>query len=116
MKGGEIIIAGNCGYMAGFMAQKGTLIVCGNAGEAFCDSMYECVGFVGGSIAELGNDATIEKPSSTDVAFLESTISCHLGSERPDIISRLRNFKKVVAGRRLWNFDKREWETWRQAI
>ena len=25
-------------------------------------------------------------------------------------------FKKVVAGRKLWNFDKREWKTWQEAL
>ena len=34
----------------------------------------------------------------------------------PDLLSRLPRFKKVVAGRRLWNFDKREWATWREAL
>ena len=34
MKGGTLLIGGDCGYMAGFMMQKGTLIVCGNAGDA----------------------------------------------------------------------------------
>ena len=116
MKGGVILIAGNCGYMAGFMAQKGTLIVCGDAGAAFCDSMYECVGFVGGNITDLGNDAVIEEPTAADRAFLEATLSRHLGNDRPDLLSRLPRFKKVVAGRRLWNFDKREWATWREAL
>ena len=27
-----------------------------------------------------------------------------------------REFKKVVAGRKLWNFDKREWKTWQEAL
>ena len=116
MKGGVVLIAGNCGYMAGFMAQKGTLIVCGDAGEAFCDSMYECVGYVGGSIAELGNDAVIEEPTAEDRDFLESTLARHFGDDRPDLTSLLPKFKKVVAGRRLWNFDKREWATWREAL
>ena len=62
MKGGVIIVAGNCGYMAGFMAQKGTLIVCGDAGEAFADSMYATVCYVGGKIASLGTDAVVERP------------------------------------------------------
>ena len=29
MKGGLVLIGGNCGYMAAFMGQKGALIVCG---------------------------------------------------------------------------------------
>ena len=113
MKGGLVVIGGNCGYMAGFMAQKGTLIVCGDAGEAFADSMYETVCFVGGRVADLGNDAVIEEPDEADLRLLSETL------ER----ARLRkpppaphNFKKVLAGRTLWNFDKREWTTWREAL
>ena len=112
MKGGLILVAGNCGYMAGFMAQKGTLIVCGDAGEAFADSMYEAVCFVGGNIAELGNDAVIEEPTAEDKAFLESTLSRYL----PQKIAGVRNFKKVVSGRKLWNFDKEERAVWREAL
>src|SRR5439155_16851681 len=101
MKGGEVIVAGNCGYMAGFMAQKGTLIVCGDAGEAFADSMYTTVCFVGGLVADLGNDAVVEEPDEADLRLLSETL------ER----ARLRkpppaphNFKNVLAGRTLWNF------------
>ncbi len=111
MKGGIVLISGNCGYMAGFMAQKGTLIICGDAGEAFADSMYEAVCFVGGNIAELGNDAVVEKPTAEDMAFLESTLSAYLPTKPAN-----QDFKKVVSGRKLWNFDKREWETWQEAL
>ena len=116
MKGGLILIAGNCGYMAGFMAQKGTLIVCGDAGAAFGDSMYDCVSFVGGDIADLGNDAVIEAPTAEDVSFLEATFSRYLGERSSDIQSRIPKFKKVVSGRKLWNFDKHDWVTWREAL
>src|SRR5437667_12842201 len=75
MKGGMVLVAGNCGYMAGFMGQKGTIIVCGDAGEAFADSMYETVCFVGGRISELGTDAVIERPSPSDAEFLGATLS-----------------------------------------
>ena len=33
IKGGLTLVAGNCGYMAGFMGQKGTIIVCGDTGD-----------------------------------------------------------------------------------
>src|SRR5579872_2632268 len=72
MKGGTVMVAGNCGYMAGFMAQKGTLIVCGDTGEAFADSMYETVCYVGGKIANLGTDAVTEKPSPDDAKALDA--------------------------------------------
>src|ERR671924_762374 len=81
MKGGTLLIAGNCGYMAGFMAQKGTMIICGDTGEAFADSMYETVCFVGGRIAGLGTDAVIENPSSDDAEFLDSKLAQWIPSE-----------------------------------
>ena len=116
MKGGLIIVGGNCGYMAGFMAQRGTIIVCGDTGEAFADSMYETVCFVGGNIAELGNDAVIEEPTAEDLTFLESTLSQHLPSKVGNSQSAIRNFKKVVSGRKLWTFDKDERAVWREAL
>jgi glutamate synthase domain-containing protein 3 len=116
MKGGLLLIAGNCGYMTGFMAQQGTLIVCGDAGEAFADSMYETICFVGGHIADLGNDAIITEPTIEDIAFLESTFAHYLDEKTRNSKLETRNFKKVIAGRKLWNFDKREWATWREAL
>ena len=112
MKGGTVLVAGNCGYMAGFMGQKGTLIVCGDAGEAFADSLYETVCFVGGRIADLGTDAVVEVPTPEEAALLEATLARYLGNTKiPG-----RDFKKVVAGRKLWNFDKREWKIWQEAL
>jgi glutamate synthase domain-containing protein 3 len=115
MKGGTVLVAGNCGYMAGFMGQKGTIVVCGDAGQALADSMYETVCFVKGRIAELGTDAVIEEPTPEDAEFLESLLAQHL----PEEVRRhmpARNFQKVIAGRKLWNFDKREWKLWQEAL
>jgi len=112
MKGGSVLVAGNCGYMAGFMGQKGKLVVCGDAGDAFADSLYETVCFVGGGIKGLGTDATVEEPSDDDAAWLDSMLSQYL----PCSTRRGRDFKKVVAGRKLWSFDKREWGVWQEAL
>ena len=116
MKGGTVLVAGSCGYMAGFMGQKGTIIVCGNAGEAFADSMYETVCFVGGQISELGTDAVVEQPTAEDAEFLDSTLAQHRAPEVRQSRPAGRNFKKVVSGRKLWNFDKQEWKTWQEAL
>ncbi len=116
MKGGLVLVAGDCGYMAGFMGQKGTLIVCGDAGEAFADSMYETVCFVGGRIANLGNDAVVEQPAPEEAAFLDATLAQYLPPEVRSRKPQGREFKKVVAGRKLWNFDQREWEIWQEAL
>lgn len=112
MKGGLLVIGGSCGYMTGFMAQKGKIIVCGDAGQAFADSMYETVCFVGGQVNDLGNDAVIEALTDEDVLFLKSTLSRHL----PDRAASVEHFKKVVAGRKLWNFSKHERDVWREAL
>jgi glutamate synthase domain-containing protein 3 len=116
MKGGEVIVAGNCGYMAGFMAQKGTLIVCGDAGEAFADSMYATVCYVGGKIASLGTDAVLSPMDPGDSERLDATLSAYLPAELRRTKPAAADFKKVVAGRKLWNFDNREWRIWREAL
>jgi len=112
MKGGIVLVAGNCGYMAGFMGQKGRLVVCGDAGDAFGDSMYETACFVGGEIAGLGTDTVVEQPSADEMTWLDFVLSQHLPANK----RRGADFKKVVTGRKLWNFDKREWKVWQEAL
>jgi glutamate synthase domain-containing protein 3 len=109
MKGGLLLIGGDAGYMTGFMAQKGTIVICGDAGEALADSMYDGIVFVGGEIASLGNDAVIEEPTHDDEVMLADAFARH-GFARPE---RLR---KIVAGRKLWNFEHAELDTWRHAL
>ena len=109
MKGGTLIIGGSCGYMTGFMMQKGTIILCGDAGEALGDSMYEGRIFVGGKVDDLGNDAVIQEPTGQDLAEVASAL-------KPFDISVPPSLKKVVAGRRLWSFDKKEWDVWKTAL
>lgn len=116
IKGGTVLVGGNCGYMAGFMGQKGVIIVCGDTGEAFADSMYETVCFVGGRIAELGTDAVTEQPSEQDAEFIDAMLAQHLALEIRKQKPSGRDFKKVIAGRKLWNFDKREWKVWQEAL
>jgi glutamate synthase domain-containing protein 3 len=109
MKGGTLLIGGGCGYMAGFMMQKGRIIVCGDAGDALADSMYEGVVFVGGKIASLGNDAVVEESSAEDRAALKELLTAY---EVPAPAA----FKKVLSGRKLWNFDKKDLEVWKAAL
>lgn len=109
MKGGTLLIGGSCGYMAGFMMQKGRIVICGDAGEALADSMYEGVVFVGGKIAALGNDAIVEDPGVEERAALAELLETYQ-------LSGPAAFKKIVSGRKLWNFDKKEMEVWRAAL
>jgi glutamate synthase domain-containing protein 3 len=109
MKGGTLIIAGDVGYMSGFMMQKGTMIVLGDAGEALGDSLYEGRIFVAGRIAVPGNDAVEEEVTAEDRAFLQHALAAH-GLEDG------RQFTKIVSGKQLYNFDKKEFARWREAL
>jgi len=92
------------------------MIICGDTGQAFADSMYETTCFVGGEISELGNDAVIETPNSTDRNFLEVTLAEYLPEHLRKSPEEIKRFKKVVSGRKLWTFDKNEREVWREAL
>jgi glutamate synthase domain-containing protein 3 len=109
MKGGTLLIGGSCGYMAGFMMQKGRLIVCGNAGEALADSMYEGEVFVGGRIASLGNDTLVREPSPEDRTAIQELL-------RTFDVPCPAAFQKVISGRKLWNFDRKEMDLWKVAL
>src|SRR6201993_3601113 len=109
MKGGTLLVGGGCGYMAGFMMQKGRIVICGDAGDALADSMYEGVVFVGGRIAALGNDAVIEEPTAEDRAALQELLATYR-------LPGPAAFRKVVSGRKLWNFDRKELEIWKAAL
>jgi glutamate synthase domain-containing protein 3 len=109
MKGGTLLIAGSVGYMAGFMMQKGTMVICGDAGDALADSMYAGTVFVGGRITALGNDAVIEQPTPDDDRWLAEQLGRY--AMQPPA-----RFRKIVSGRKLWNFDKSELEIWKVAL
>jgi len=109
MKGGTLLIGGSCGYMAGFMMQKGRIIICGDAGEALADSMYEGVVYVGGQIAELGNDAVIEEPTVEEHAALNDLVASYK-------LYAPAAFRKIVSGRKLWNFDRKDLDLWKVAL
>ena len=109
MKGGLLIVEGSCGYMAGFLMQKGVIIICGNSADALADSMYEGTVYLGGEAASLGNDTQISEPDEEDWRFLKGTLPQYgISPDRP--------FRKIVAGRRLWNFEKREFEVWKEVL
>ena len=109
MKGGLLVIGGDTGYMTGFMMQRGRIVVCGDAGPALADSMYEGIVFVGGDIAELGNDAVVSEATPEEHAEIRAALVRH-GVKGPDA------FRRVVSGRKLWNYDKKELDAWKAAF
>ncbi|MFJ2743384.1 glutamate synthase [Streptomyces sp. NPDC087440] len=60
MKGVDIVVGGSVGHMSAFMGQAGRLLVCGDAGDALGDSLYEARIYVRGRVKSLGADC-VEK-------------------------------------------------------
>jgi len=110
MKGGILVVGGDVGYNSGFMMQRGTMIVCGDAAEGLGDSMYEGSIFVGGRIAALGADAVEAEVTDEDRAFLARAL------EQAGLDGSVSSFRKIVSGRKLWNFSTKEPELWRTAL
>jgi len=104
MKGGTIIVGGETGALTGFMMQRGRMVICGNAGKNLGDSMYDGTIYVGGEIKSLGVDA-VEKPlEDLDRAWLTRKLKQY--GLLPD--KGVDHFRKIVAGKQLWNYDNLE--------
>jgi glutamate synthase domain-containing protein 1/glutamate synthase domain-containing protein 3 len=110
MKGGILIVAGSVGPMAGFMMQKGVLIVCGDAGAGLADSMYAGTVFLGGRHDELGADAVFADTTPADFELIGAAL------EQWNVKAPSSGFRKLVAGRKLWNFERSNRELWQTAL
>jgi glutamate synthase domain-containing protein 3 len=109
MKGGALVVGGNVGPMAAFMMQKGSLIVCGDAGDGVADSMYAGTVYVGGKTGELGADAVDEDFTAADRELVFGLL------EQWKVPAPAR-FRKLVAGRKLWNFQQADLHLWKTAL
>ncbi len=110
MKGGRLIVGGDVGYNSGFMMQRGTMIVLGDAAEGLGDSMYEGSIFVAGKIEALGSDAVEAEVTEEDEGILSEALA-EVGLDAAGC-----TFRKIVSGRKLWNFSTKEPELWRTAL
>ena len=104
MKGGTIIVGGDAGAFTGFMMQRGRIIVLGDAGINLGDSMYDGTIFIGGKIKSFGSDAVKSKLTSDDVSWIKRKLKvAEIGSDFD-----FSKMTKVVAGKKLWNYDALE--------
>lgn len=104
MKGGTILVGGDTGALSGFMMQRGRMVVCGNAGKNLGDSMYDGTIYVGGEIRSLGVDAVEAEMTGLDRAWLTRKLERY--GLLPD--KGVDHFRKIVAGKMLWNYDNLE--------
>jgi methylamine---glutamate N-methyltransferase subunit B len=99
MKGIDIVVGGSVGHMSAFMAQRGNLIVCGDAGDALGDSIYEARLYVKGRVASLGADCIEKEMRAEHLADLERLLKAAKRKEKPS------DFRRYGSARKLYNFS-----------
>jgi methylamine---glutamate N-methyltransferase subunit B len=104
MKGGTIIVGGDTGAFSGFMMQRGRMVICGNAGKNLGDSMYDGTIYIGGEPASLGVDAVWAEMTALERAWLTRKLKMY------ELLPNggVDGFRKIVAGKQLWNYDNLE--------
>jgi glutamate synthase domain-containing protein 3 len=98
MKGIDIVIGGSVGHMSAFMAQTGCLVVCGDAGEALGDSIYEARLYVAGSVASLGADCVEKELRDEHVEQVRGLL------DAAGIEADPAAFRRYGSARQLYNF------------
>lgn len=99
MKGVNIVVQGNIGHMSAFMGQSGTLVVCGDAGDALGDSCYEARFFVRGTVKSLGADCEKKQMRPEHLAHLAQLL------EEAGIDADPADFTRYGSARKLYHFD-----------
>ena len=103
-KGGSIIVGGDAGAFTGFMMQRGRIVILGDVGINLGDSMYDGTIYVGGKIGSFGSDAVESPMTKNDIDWLKRKLKvAEIGNDVD--ISKMT---KVVAGKKLWNYDALE--------
>jgi methylamine---glutamate N-methyltransferase subunit B len=85
--------------MSAFMAQTGRLVVCGDAGDALGDSIYEARLYVRGSVAGLGADCIEKELRDEHVAELGELLA-QAGADDFEATE----FRRYGSARQLYNF------------
>ena len=98
MKGIDIVVGGSVGHMSAFMAQTGCLVVCGDAGEALGDSIYEARLYVRGRVAGLGADCVEKELGDEHAAQLAGLL------DAAGIEADPAGFRRYGSARQLYNF------------
>jgi glutamate synthase domain-containing protein 3 len=99
MKGIDIVVGGSVGHMSAFMAQTGCLVVCGDAGDALGDSIYEARLYVRGAVAGLGADCVEKEMREEHVTQVRALLAA-AGLDADPV-----EFRRYGSARRLYNFQ-----------
>jgi len=98
MKGIDIVVGGSVGDYSAFMAQAGRVLVCGDAGDALGDSLYEAVIYVRGQVKSFGADAHEEPMTEADHAAVSRLLAEAGFAHDPG------EFRRVASMRSLYNW------------
>lgn len=99
MKGIDIVVGGSIGNYSAFMAQAGRLVVCGDAGDALGDSLYEAVIYVRGRVKSLGADAREEPMTDADFAAVAELLGRAGFDHAPS------EFRRIASARALYHWN-----------
>ena len=86
------------------MMQRGRIIILGDVGINLGDSMYDGTIFVGGKIGSFGSDVVEAELTDSDQDWLKRKLKVAEIGENFDV----SKMTKVVAGKKLWNYDALE--------
>ena len=98
MKGIDIVVGGSIGHMSCFMGQAGRLVVCGDAGDALGDSLYETHIYVRGSVESLGSDCVEKEMRDEHLQELQTLL------DLAGFAHNAAEFKRYGSARQLYNF------------
>ena len=99
MKGVDIVVHGSIGHVGAFMAQKGRLVVLGDAGDDLGDSIYEARVYVRGEVASLGADCVEKEMGDEHRSELAELLDSGEASADPG------DFRRYGSARRLYHYE-----------
>ena len=98
MKGIDIVVGGSVGHMSAFMAQSGSLVICGDAGSNLGDSIYEARLYCAGTVESLGSDCVEKQMTAHHKEKLQRLL------DRAKIKADIKRFRRYGSARKLYNF------------
>ena len=98
LRGLDIVVKGSVGHMSAFMAQAGNIVVLGDTGDAFGDSLYEAKLFVRGAVKSLGADCIEKEMRDEHKANLRQLLDA-AGAD-----ADVSEFKRYGSARKLYHF------------
>lgn len=99
LKGADVVVGGSVGHVSAFMAQRGRLVVLGDAGPGLGDSLYEAVIYVRGKVHGLGADAREEDFTQADCEAVAGLLAA------AGLKADAGEFRRIASARTLYHWN-----------